>query len=118
MKFIIGIVTGWLLCIAILLGLFFYFDLDEYTLQKDDTEETQQLDEQYNTKEETSNNDDQTFNPPLEEQQQNYDDNIKSMTDEEYAEWEKENYPPQEHNEAGTNNYEYAKENGLIDEDK
>lgn len=39
------------------------------------------------------------------------------LTDDEYAKWEKQTYPPQEHNTAGENNYKYAKEHGLIPEE-
>lgn len=39
------------------------------------------------------------------------------LTDEEYSEWEKQTYPPQEHNNAAENNQKYAKEHGLIEEE-
>lgn len=39
------------------------------------------------------------------------------LSDDEYAEWEKQSYPPQAHNNAAENNQKYAKEHGLIPEE-
>lgn len=58
----------------------------------------------------------------MEYSKNNSEENVKEtspkppsgMTDKEYAEWEKQTYPPQEHNNAAENNQKYAKEHGLI----
>lgn len=51
MKFILGFITGWIVFILAIVGLYFYFDVGSYDLVKEDLQDTQT-----NTNEDASNN--------------------------------------------------------------
>lgn len=92
-----------ILCSALIVGsVFFYNEYNDYQQSKNNQVE-------------------ETYNPPQEVQQQKYDDQIEEQQDDSQeitpSGLTVEEYNKLPHNDAGTNNYEYAKENGLIQED-
>lgn len=110
MKFLFGFITSTMFIAIMFIGCWLYFDFPIST--NDETE---------------------TYNPPKEVQQQKYNDHIKEQTSPSQAPVSENNvdnteitpsglsvedYNKLDHNKAGTNNQEYAKEHGLIQEDK
>ena len=87
MKFFAGFLTASILCAILFIcgWLYFGFPID-------------------------TNDDTETYTPPKEVQQQKYDDYVEDNP----TVYSEGGYETQLHNEAGTNNYEYAKEHGLI----
>lgn len=93
MKFFAGFITATLISLILVISAWLYFDFPIQT--NDETE---------------------TYNPPQEVQQQKYNDYVESQDNPTVT--DDAGQQTQAHNEAGTNNYEYAKEHSLIQEDK
>ena len=93
MRFFAGFLTASILCATLFICGWLYFGLPIDT---------------------NNNNDTETYTPPQEVQQQKYDDYVEDNP----TVYSEGGYETKLHNEAGTNNYEYAKEHGLIKEDK
>lgn len=127
MKFILGFITGWIVFVLALIGFYFYFDVDSYTpIKTDDLDELQQQadynkGEQAKEQEVIQENQTQEIEEPQQEKQQPATAKIepnknKEIKEKEQARREKEKYPKQKHNNAGVNNYKYAKEHGMTDD--
>lgn len=109
MKFLAGFITATLIALILVISAWLYFDLP--IDRNDETHET----------------------TPPQEVQQSYNDHIEEQTSPSQAPVSENNvdnteitpsglevddYNKLDHNEAGTNNHDYAKEHGLIQEDK
>lgn len=91
MKFFAGFITATLIALILVISAWLYFDLPIDT-----------------------NNETETYNPPQEVQQQKYDDHIEEQQDDSQeltpSGLTVEEYNKLPHNNAGTNNQQYAKE--------
>lgn len=104
MKFLVGVILSAIITSLLFIGAWFYFDFPIDT-----------------------NDESEKYNPPLEVQQQKYNDHIEEQREPQTEQQEVEEnptvyseggYETKLHNFAGTNNYEYAKEHGLIEEEQ
>lgn len=101
MKFFLGFLTSSIIALLLIIGLWFYFDLPIDT--NDETSpQVKQVEEVYQT---------EPSQAPVSE---NNVDNTEITP----SGLSVEDYNKLDHNKAGTNNQEYAKEHGLIQEDK
>lgn len=101
MKFLAGFLTSSIIVLSLVIGCWFYFDLPIDT-NDENSPQAQQVEEVYQTQPSQA--------PVSENNVDNTEITPSGLTVEDYNELD--------HNKAGTNNHEYAKENGLIQEDK
>lgn len=87
MKFFAGFITATLISLILVISAWLYFDLPIQT-----------------------NDETGTYNPPQEVQQQKYDDHIEEKQELTPSGLTVEEYNKLPHNNAGTNNQQYAKE--------